>query len=244
MRTLARFEEHRRAWDDNEALRTLYGRWYGRVRDALPPHELGPWLEIGSGPGLAKAFIPELELSDVVQAPWHDRQIAAETLPFSDGALGALVLFDVLHHLPSPSRFFAESMRVLKPGGRIVLCEPYVSLLSHPIYRFLHDEGLMMGVDPLDEQASRDKDPFAANQAIPTLLFERHPEDLTRRFPGLRVVRVERLAGPSYVASGGFKRGPLLPRPLWRALLAIEDRLPPAVFRFIGFRMLAVVERR
>jgi hypothetical protein len=57
------------------------------------------------------------------------------------------------------------------------------------------------------------------------------------------LLRLERLAGPSYPASGGFSRGPLLPQVLWKALLAVEDRLPPVVFRAIGFRMLAVLER-
>jgi SAM-dependent methyltransferase len=162
-------------------------------------------------------------------------------LPYSDGGLGALVLFDVLHHLPAPARFFAEAERVLRPGGRLILCEPYVSPLSYPAYRFFHEERLDLGVDPLAESPAGD--PFDANQAIPTLLFERRPAELARRFPSLRLIRFERLAGPSYAASGGFSRGPLLPLPLWRALLAVEDRLPAAAFRLLGFRMLAVLER-
>jgi hypothetical protein len=35
-----------------------------------------------------------------------------------------------------------------------------------------------------------------------------------------------------------------LPLSLWRALLAVEDLLPAAAFRLVGFRMLAVLERR
>ena len=71
-----------------------------------------------------------------------DREVSADALPFADAALGALVLFDVLHHLPDPRRFFQEASRALRPAGRIVLCEPYVSLLSYPVYKFLHDEPL------------------------------------------------------------------------------------------------------
>jgi len=237
--TLARFAEHRRAWATNPSLRLLYQRWYGRIRDQLPAQ--GPWVEIGSGPGFAREFIPEMQLTDVVQAPWHDRQVDAGALPFDEGALGALVLFDVLHHLPAPARFLAEAERVLRPGGRLVLCEPYVSPLSHPIYRFFHEERLDLKVDPLAEVPAGD--PFDANQAIPTLLLERHPEELARRFPALRLLGLERLAGPAYPASGGFSRGPLLPLPLWRALLAVEDHLPPLAFKLIGFRLLAVLER-
>ena len=63
------------------------------------------------------------------------------------------------------------------------------------------------------------------------------------RYPSLKIVSVERLAGLSYPASGGFSRGALLPGAIWRALHRAEQRLPPAIFRLIGFRLLAVIER-
>jgi SAM-dependent methyltransferase len=239
-RTLARFEAHRRAWQENQPLRLLYQRWYGRVRAALPAQ--GPWNELGSGPGFARDFVPGLLLTDVVAAPWHDRQVDAQALPFDDGSVGALVLFDVLHHLPSPARFFAEATRVLRPGGRLIACEPYVSPLSYPVYRFLHQEGLVMRADPWAESLDG-SDPFQSVQSRPTRLFADGARDLVRRFPAFRLIALERLAGPSYPAAGGFSRPPLLPLPLWRALVALEDRLPEAAFRWIGFRLLAVLER-
>jgi SAM-dependent methyltransferase len=253
--TLGRFEQHRRAWSENRALRTLYAEWYGRVAAALPPAALGPRLELGSGPGFARAFIPDLWLTDLVAAPWHDRELSAEQIPFPDATVGALMLFDVLHHLPSPRRFFTEAARVLRPSGRIVLCEPYVSPLSYPIYKFLHEEPLDLSVDPLDPLgppatgqagagSAAERDPFDSNQAIPTLLFERRRALFERSFPSLAVRSVERLAGPSYAASGGFSRRPLLPARLWSALHALEARLPAALFRLIGFRLLVVIERR
>jgi SAM-dependent methyltransferase len=247
-RTLARFEEHRRAWQASPALRACYGHWYRRLREALPPHDLGPWIEIGSGPGFAREFIPELELTDVVQAPWHARRMSAEALDLADGSVGALVLFDVLHHVAAPATFFSEAARVLKPGGRIVLCEPYMSPVSRWVYRRFHPEPVDMSVDPLiaavqDIEAA--KDPFASNQAIPTLIFCRDKgRTFLRMFPQLGVVRVERMAGLAYPASGGFSHAPFLPAPLWRGLFALENLLPEFVFRALGFRVLVVVERR
>lgn len=240
--TLGRFERHRAAWDRNPLLRALYADWYGRVRAELPAG--GPWVEIGSGPGFAREFIPGLELTDLVRAPWHDREVAADRLPFEPGTVGALVLFDVLHHLPSPSRFFDEASRVLRPGGRIVLCEPFMSLLSWPVYHFMHEEPVQLTVDPLAVDHAPGKDPFDSNQAIPTVLFGRRRAEFSSRFPGLDVRKVERLAGPSYVASGGFSRPPVLPVALFGALKRIEDLLPEPVFRAIGFRMLVAIERR
>ena len=247
-RTLARFEEHRRAWDENAALRVLYGDWYGQVAAQLPPAALGLRLELGSGPGFARAFIPDLQLSDIVRAPWHDHEVSAEALPFEDATVGALVMLDVLHHLPTPRRFFAEAGRVLRPGGRIVMCEPYVSPLSYPIYKLFHREQLALRIDPLagfdPRVAERSRDPFDSNQAIPTLLFGRRRQLFAETFPALALRRVVHLSGPSYPASGGFSRRAFLPRKIWSALHRLEARLPEAIFRAIGFRMLVVIEKR
>jgi SAM-dependent methyltransferase len=243
-RTLARFEEHRRAWEANAPLRALYAEWYGRLAAALPPASLGPRVELGSGPGFARAFIPDLELTDLVKAPWHDREVGAEALPYADGSLAALVLFDVLHHVPAPHAFFVEAGRVLKPGGRLVMCEPFIGPLSYPVYKLLHEEPVDLLADPL---AARDaRDPFDSNQAIPTTLFARARgrAAFAAAFPALEVCAVERLAGPSYPASGGFSRGPLLPRSVWGALHALETRLPEPLYRALGFRMLVTLEKR
>ncbi|HEY0711427.1 MAG TPA: class I SAM-dependent methyltransferase [Polyangia bacterium] len=242
--TLLRFERHREAWRNNAALRALYESWYQEVRRRLPDRALGRWVELGSGPGFAREVIPELELSDVVRAPWHDHAIDAEALPFETASVGAIVLFDVLHHLPRPAVFLAEAARVLVRGGRLVLCEPFVSPLSYPIYRFFHEERCDLGVDPLGDARTSGSDPFDGNQAIPSLLLGKHRRTLVQRFPELEIVEVVQLAGPSYPASGGFSRRPLLPMPLWRALRALEDRLPSIAFRLLGFRMLATLQRR
>jgi SAM-dependent methyltransferase len=246
-RTLGRFERHRRVWTQNRALRALNADLYARVAAELPPAGLGRRVELGSGPGFAREFIPDLELTDLVRAPWHDREVSAEALPFGDRSVGALVLFDVLHHLPSPRRFFAEAVRVLAPGGRIVMCEPYISALSYPVYKFLHEERLDLGADPLAIQNERGdgnaRDPFDANQGVPTLLFGRRREAFTAAFPELSIEKVRHMSGFSCPASGGFSHGPFLPWSLWSLLHRLDASLPPALMRWTAFRMLVVLER-
>jgi SAM-dependent methyltransferase len=242
---LARFEKLREAWQSNPTLRLLYQRWYQRIRHRLPSHDLGPWIEIGSGPGFAAEFIPQMELTDIVKAPWHQRCVSADKLPFADGSVGALVMLDVLHHLSAPAKFFQEAVRVLHPGGRIVMCEPYISPVSSLVYRLFHEEPVDMRVRPLAEHGAQDKDPFASNQAIPTLLCrpDGHRE-LGWLFPELKLTHFERLAGLSYPLTGGFSRSPLLPTSWWNVLLKLEDHLPAVLYRLIGFRLLAVLERK
>lgn len=44
---------------------------------------------------------------------------SADCIPFEDGFFDLLFSVNVVHHLPSPGRYFEESIRVLRPGGRI-----------------------------------------------------------------------------------------------------------------------------
>jgi ubiquinone/menaquinone biosynthesis C-methylase UbiE len=46
-----------------------------------------------------------------------------ESLPISDATLDAATLLLVLHHLPDPAKVLAEASRVVKPGGRLLICD-------------------------------------------------------------------------------------------------------------------------
>ncbi|MGH8774040.1 MAG: class I SAM-dependent methyltransferase [Jiangellaceae bacterium] len=46
----------------------------------------------------------------------------AEALPYDDGTFDLVVGHAVIHHLPDVERAFREMLRVLKPGGRVVIC--------------------------------------------------------------------------------------------------------------------------
>jgi len=244
--TLKRFAQHRQAWDRNPALRSLYEAWYGRIARALEHAPAGPRVELGSGPGFAREFIPDLVLTDLVAAPWHDRgvSVSADALPFADGSIGGLVMLDVLHHLAAPAAFFTEAARALAPGGLIVICDPYMTPLSYPAYKFFHEEPVDLSADTVNQDLDRGKDPFDSNQAIATLMFGRQRSAFEKRFPQFEIETVERMAGPSYPASGGFSRSPFLPIKLWRALAAIEGWLPQVAFRLIGFRLFVVLRKR
>jgi SAM-dependent methyltransferase len=114
--------------------------WARLVQTALVPAvlegtELGrPVLELGPGPGLTTEVLagvaPELtavEIDPALARATADRVPAARvvqgdatTLPFADGAFGAVVCLTMLHHLPFPAlqdRLFGEVHRVLRPGG-------------------------------------------------------------------------------------------------------------------------------
>jgi SAM-dependent methyltransferase len=242
--TLDRFDQLNQAWSANAALRELYAYWYAEIRAALAPVASGFVIEIGSGPAISKQFLPGIRTSDTVKADWHDYEIdAMQQWPFADATVDGVVLFDVLHHLAAPRVLFQEASRTLRPGGRLVLMEPYVSPLSYPIYRFVHDEGVDLSVRPLALEHAPEKDPFTGNQALPGLIFGRDAAEFRRLFPGLQVVDRRLYSGLSYLASGGYSHRCLLPHSLWSALFWADTHLPAMLQPLAAFRMLLVLER-
>ena len=99
-------------------------------------------LEIGAGTGF---FVLNLQQAGIVGRP-HVTDISpgmvaaaqrnasrlgvtldgtvadAEQLPFPDGSFDLVVGHAVLHHLPDVERALREVLRVLRPGGRFVVC--------------------------------------------------------------------------------------------------------------------------
>ena len=87
-------------------------------RRRLPPCE-GRVLELGSGAGFLKKFIPDLITSEIFATPGAALVMDAHAMPLRNGSLRAIVMTNVLHHLARPRRFFAEATRCVKSGGSI-----------------------------------------------------------------------------------------------------------------------------
>ena len=138
---------YREIWDRKPVLRAIYGDIYRRMLDAVMP---GPILEIGGGSGNFKLFAPDVISSDILPAPWLDLVCDAQRLPFADASFANIVMVDVLHHIENPLRFFQEALRVLRPNGRLIFCEPAITPLSGVFYRLFHDEPVDMSVNPLE----------------------------------------------------------------------------------------------
>lgn len=232
-------EERRRVWESKEILRRLYAKWYGLIQEALKP---GRTLELGGGSGNLKEFLPEAITTDLVYEPWLDAVIDAHALPFRNESLDNLVLFDVLHHLTAPGTFFHEVERVLNRGGRAVMMEPYISLASLPVYRFMHQEGMRWVANPFWDQWPQRKESFEGNQAIPTLVFKKYRAEFLRKFPRLHILKAERMDCILYPLSGGFHHRSLCPEPLRKFLEKVEERMH-CLRPLMAFRIFVVVEK-
>jgi len=234
-------DRFRNTWARKPVLRTIYDDFYTRISACCQP---GRTIEIGGGIGNLKQQLKEVISTDVQWAPWLDCVADAQRLPFAAGCAANIVMVDVLHHLEFPLAFFREAARVLQPGGRVIMVEPAISWGSTLFYRFLHREPVRSRADVLVNGSPRaDRDPYDSNQAIPTVIATREQERFHRVMPELKIERVDWFSFAAYPLSGGFQAWTLLTPALARALLAVERRLEPALGRFMGFRMMLVVEK-
>lgn len=235
---------HREVWNAKTSLRLLYRDYHRELFASCPE---GAVLDIGGGTAHVKEFRPDAIAVDILQFPGIDVVADAHRLPFRDGFFSGVVMLDVLHHLEQPIEFLKEAARVLRPGGRLAMIEPAITTLAGPFYDRFHEEPVDMDADPFAPvTADPDRDPFDANQAIPTLLFATQSSRarVEAIIPSLRVQRVDWHSVLAYPMSGGFQRWSLLPAALVDPMLALEAALPRFVLKHLAFRMTIVLERR
>jgi SAM-dependent methyltransferase len=240
--------EHRRVWKAKPALRQIYEVWFDAVLGEAPL--AGRVLEVGAGPGFlsnhARSTRPDLKLvaSDIEVSPWQDLTTDCMRLPFRSQSLDTIVGLDFLHHLAHPAWFFAEAARTLVPGGKIAVVEPWVTPFSYPIYRWLHQEGCRLGLDPWDPfrvDGTKSKEAFQGDGAVVWRLLQ---TTTVARWQGLGFAAPRRrlLNAFAYLASLGFTSPTLLPRVLVRPLLDF-DLAAQALAPWLGLRAFVVWER-
>lgn len=192
------------AWQNKPLLQTIYAGFYARILKLVDPGVPGRVVEIGSGIGNLKAHLPHALCTDLFPNPWLDVVCDGYELPFRDGAVSHLVLFDVFHHLRAPNAFLREARRVLSPGGRLILFEPFISWLSYPVYGLLHHEPVAPR-QPIDlrDALPRPRDYYAAQGNATRLFFRR---EIPGWPAGWEVFHAEAFSSFSYLLSGGYSK--------------------------------------
>jgi SAM-dependent methyltransferase len=234
---------HRSQWEKKRSIRLLYRDFHRQLLESCPE---GRVLDIGGGTAHIKEFRPDVVSTDILKFPGIDVVADAHRLPFQDAFFAGVVMLDVLHHLERPIEFLREASRVLKPGGRLAMIEPAMTTIARRFYDRFHEEPVDMNADPFAPVAiNPDRDPFDANQAIPTLLFATAPARrlVEQTIPSLRVRSVDWQSLFAYPMSGGFQKWSLIPGALVGSMLAFERRVPQLVRKHLAFRMIVVLER-
>jgi SAM-dependent methyltransferase len=229
-----------RAWRDKPLLQQLYGGFYQRILPWIDRGIPGRIVEIGSGIGNLKEHLAGAIATDLFPNPWLDLVCDGYELPFAEGTLSHLILFDVFHHLEAPHAFLKEAQRVLSRQGRIVVFDPYISLASFPAYGIFHHEPVAWSaaIDPR-LQLPRPRQYYAAQGNATRFFFGSGGLGALAHW---NMLRAEGFADFSYLLSGGFSKRALYPRPLLGSLQRL-DRALSRWPRLFGARCLVVLEK-
>lgn len=167
-------------------------------------------LEIGSGSSFIKAVYPEVLTSDIKPLPFTDLVCSAENIPFGDNELRSIIGINVFHHIPNPRLFFKEALRVLEPGGGIVLIEPYYGPFANFLFKHLHSSENFIPDYPEWETATTG--PMSnANQALSYIIFKRDLQKFNQEFPDLEIVKGIPHTHLWYLLSGGVNFRQVVP---------------------------------
>jgi SAM-dependent methyltransferase len=240
------FSRHRRVWEQKRVLRRIYNEeFFARLLSFRKKD--GTSVEVGAGPGFFKQVLPGVLSTDLVWCPWLDAVADAQKLPFRTSSVANIFGVDMLHHVAAPMTFLLEAQRVLVPGGRLILVEPWVTPFSYFIYRYFHQEECDLSARPwelTEAQPPSDKKAFDGNQAIPYLLFgPRHRSQTLGSLTRLTPLLIERFSLFAYLLSMGFKPMSLLPEFLYPAVSKIESATLPLWRKLAALRVFLALEK-
>lgn len=213
----------------------LYAQLFGQA-DGLAGKKI---LEIGSGTSPLKQFFPSVITSDVLPLDYLDLVFdchkIAELDSIGDHSLDVITLTNVLHHLRDPIQFLRSATTKLRPGGNVYIVEPYLSVMSYPMYRLLHPEPVDLSIK--EPVLGAIEGPLStSNQAIPYMIFFSR-RDWLHRLTGcydLSATKITHYTALSYMATGGISRRFPIPATIYRAAFRLDRALASAMPRLFA----------
>jgi SAM-dependent methyltransferase len=206
-------------------------------------------LEIGSGTSPLKQFLPNVITSDVLNLDYLDLVFDCHEIDkldaIEDKSLDVITLTNVLHHLKSPISFLNRAANKLKSGGKVIATEPFFSVVSTLIFKYLHHEPVDFRIS--EPELRHVQGPLgSANIALPWLIFFRNREwlqGLTANFE-LTSFSTRPFSALSYMATGGISRRLPVPRFLYRMLFSTDLALSRRFPHFCAAFFTATLTRR
>lgn len=104
----------------------------GDVKNLINKHKDGFILDAGAG--FRDIYYPNVINFEIVDYSTTDVRGVGEALPFNDGVFDAVISNAVLEHVKDPFQCAREILRVLKPGGDLFVCVPFLQ----PVHGYPH----------------------------------------------------------------------------------------------------------
>tara|TARA_A100001011_G_C14116667_1_gene759388 strand:- start:53 stop:862 length:810 start_codon:yes stop_codon:yes gene_type:complete len=160
-------------------LKFLLNKRFGWMNKFINEEDKG--LEVGSGAGFAKFFISNknFKTSDLSNDDHLDfKNVDAQNTNFKDGSFNYVIASNMIHHVPFPIKFFKEMNRILKKNGKLIIFEPYCSVILQAMTILMKHEGFDFTVDVWDEKnpKSEETDVWNGNIAVTNLIFDNRDE--------------------------------------------------------------------
>lgn len=216
----------------NEKLLYWYEKLYEYQFMEFPDINKKTILEIGSGASPLKLFYPNVITSDIMPLEYLDHVLDAhEIAEFSqikNNTLDIITMTNVLHHLEKPLLFLEKASCKLKAGGKLILTEPYFSLLGKAIYVYLHHEPVDFSIkEPVIEKV---EGPLSsANIALPYLIFKNQWDATLKRTYRYSKEDFSYFSAFSYPMTGGMSKTIPIPKTLYKALFHLDRAIATLV---------------
>jgi len=182
-------------------------------------------LEIGSGTSPLKRFYPSVTTSDILDMEHLDIIFDCHDIDkvkkFKDCSIDVITMTNVIHHLQKPILFLEKAAIKLKPGGKIIITEPYFSIFSYPIFKFIHHEPTDFSIEK-PELASVEGPLSSANQALPHMIFFSRKAFIKRLSRIYSIKSVKPFTFISYFLTGGISHNSYIPNVLYRTVFELD----------------------
>jgi SAM-dependent methyltransferase len=199
------------------------------------------YIELGAGVIPMSKIDSRIKSTDIVPTEHLNGVLDATNLDIEDSTVSGFFLQNTFHHIPDPKAFFEGISRVLVPGGRLVILDPYFNNLSQWLYpRLFKTESY--DLNGCWEDASQHA-MNGANQALSYVVFVRDCQYFNSMFPDLSIIQKLPVSfGLRYILTGGLNFRKLAPRFIFKILRKLERF--PWLFRPFAIHWIIVVEKR
>ncbi|WP_023649000.1 methyltransferase domain-containing protein [Candidatus Pelagibacter ubique] len=200
-------------------------------------------VELGSGVGFFKDIRKNILTSEFQRKGIkYDLELDATKLNLNNDSIKCIYGINVFHHIPYPTKFFDELIRVLKKNGGCILIEPHNGFFSRVLHKNLHKDEYF-DTNKIEWDNSETFGPLAnANQALAHNIFVRDIEIFKKKY-GQRLDIIHQqyeINGLRYLFSGGLNFKQFLPSFLNSFLKMVEALCSPLAKYWTPYKMIVI----